>query len=260
MARVTINVIPFSHAPAGTSATKTIDAGAPYVLQVADFGFTDYGDIPRDTFTQVEVATLPTSGSLTLSGTPVTAGQFVSVADLSAGNLMYTPAASSSRPDFTFQVEDSGSTANGGANLDPVPKTLTFNFLPVAVDDSYTVNENQVLDQSDLSLPGVIGVLQNDTDADGDPLSAILVTNPQSGTLTLQSDGGFVYTPNTYFNGTDSFQYMANDGTVDSNVATVAIRVNHVSQAPTGTSSVVTILTSKPYVLPDGRFWFFRSE
>jgi len=50
-------------------------------------------------------------------------------------------------------VEDSGSTANGGANLDPLPKTLTLNSPPVAGDDSYSVDENKVLNQSAAAGP-----------------------------------------------------------------------------------------------------------
>ena len=50
------------------------------------------------------------------------------------------------------------------------------------------------------------------------------------GSLTLNADGGFIYAPNAYFSGTDSFQYEANDGTPDSNVATATIQVQHVSR------------------------------
>ena len=60
------------------------------------------------------------------------------------------------------------------------------------------------------------GVLANDTDADGDPLTAALVGDPAHGTLTLNVDGSFTYTPDANYNGTDSFTYKANDGTADS--------------------------------------------
>ena len=54
----------------------------------------------------------------------VTAGQFVSVADITAGKLMFTPAANANGAgyaSFTFQVQDDGGTANGGVDLDPTP-------------------------------------------------------------------------------------------------------------------------------------------
>ncbi len=69
------------------------------------------------------------------------------------------------------------------------------------------------------------GVLVNDTDADADALSAVHVDGPAHGTLTLNLDGSFTYTPNAGFNGLDAFRYRANDGQADSNLATVTIRV-----------------------------------
>ena len=100
------------------------------------------------------------------------------------------------------------------------------NHAPVAVNDSYATNE-------DASLTVVAaGVLSNDTDVEHDPLTAILVSGPTHGTVTLSSDGAFVYTPALNFNGSDSFTYQANDGTLDSAVATVAITVNAVNDAP----------------------------
>jgi VCBS repeat-containing protein len=79
-------------------------------------------------------------------------------------------------------------------------------------------------------------VLANDTDADGNPLTAILVNGPSNGSVSLNPNGTFTYTPNTNFNGTDSFTYKTNDGTVDSNnVATVTLTVNAVNDAPSFT-------------------------
>ena len=68
-------------------------------------------------------------------------------------------------------------------------------------------------------------MLANDTDADGSTLTAIVVSQPANGTLSLNANGSFTYTPNADFNGTDSFTYKVNDGTVDSNTATVTIAV-----------------------------------
>jgi hypothetical protein len=63
-------------------------------------------------------------------------------------------------------------------------------------------------------------------------LTAILVDNPTNGILTLNSDGSFTYEPNLNFFGTDSFTYLANDGTADSDLATVTITVNPVVDPP----------------------------
>jgi VCBS repeat-containing protein len=83
----------------------------------------------------------------------------------------------------------------------------------VADDDSYTVAEDNVLT---VAAPGVLG---NDTDSDGDALTALLVSDVSNGSLTLNTDGSFTYTPTPGFSGSDSFTYVANDGTADSAVA-----------------------------------------
>src|SRR5204863_423622 len=79
------------------------------------------------------------------------------------------------------------------------------------------------------AAPGVLG---NDSDIEGDPLTAIVVAAPSNGTLTLNADGSFTYTPNANFNGVDFFTYKANDGSANSNVATVTITVNAVDDVP----------------------------
>ncbi len=76
------------------------------------------------------------------------------------------------------------------------------------------------------------GILFNDTDADADPLTAVLVTDVSNGTLVLNANGTFTYTPNPDFNGVDSFTYKANDGTIDSNTVTVTLTVTTVNDLP----------------------------
>jgi hypothetical protein len=93
------------------------------------------------------------------------------------------------------------------------------NDTPVAADDSYTTEEGTTLN---VAAPGVLG---NDTDAEGDPLTAVLDGGPANGSLTLNADGSFSYTPAAGFSGNDSFAYHANDGLADSNVAAVTITV-----------------------------------
>jgi VCBS repeat-containing protein len=75
-----------------------------------------------------------------------------------------------------------------------------------------------------LSVPAP-GVLGNDNDPDGDDLTAVLDTDVSNGTLNLNADGSFTYTPDSGFSGTDSFTYHANDGTDDSNTVMVTIDV-----------------------------------
>ncbi len=75
-------------------------------------------------------------------------------------------------------------------------------------------------------------MLGNDADVDSPTLTAAVVTGPAHGTLTLNANGSFVYTPTANFNGSDSFTYTASDGLANSNVATATITVNAVADAP----------------------------
>ena len=101
------------------------------------------------------------------------------------------------------------------------------NDAPTAADDAYSTAEDTTLT---VTAPGVLG---NDTDPDGDPLSAVLVSGPSHGSLTLNANGSFTYTPAADYNGSDSFTYRASDGTLDSNPATVTITVTAANDAPT---------------------------
>ena len=100
------------------------------------------------------------------------------------------------------------------------------NATPMAVNDVFSMRRGTVLNMASL------GVLANDVDADNTQLQAILVTNVSNGTLSLNSNGGFRYTPTTGFTGTTTFTYRVSDGTAQSNVATVSIRVRSTSNTP----------------------------
>ena len=117
---------------------------------------------------------------------------------------------------------------------------VTSNTAPAANDDSYSAYSGESLDV------WLYGVTSNDMDAEGDPLSAVLVSDVSNGILALNSDGTFEYTSYPGFSGTDSFTYRANDGTDDSNIATATISVelvpmiiNHSFELP-GTGKIQT--------------------
>jgi VCBS repeat-containing protein len=125
----------------------------------------------------------------------------------------------------------------GGNVVQSLQFTVGGNTPPVAANDSYSTNEDAPLTVTALGTPN--GVLFNDTDADGNTLTAVRPagsTGPSNGVLSLNPDGSFTYTPNANFNGTDSFTYKAFDGTVNSAAfATVTITVNPVNDAPSFT-------------------------
>ena len=162
----------------------------------------------------------------TLSVTAVSAPVGGSVV-LAAGQITFTPTADLCGPgagQFNYTVSD----VDGGSAQGLVVVDITcVNDAPVGVADSYSVAEDHSLS---VATPGVLG---NDTDADGNPLTATVLTAPtHQASFTLNADGSFDYTPVAEFNGTDSFTYNANDGTTDSNPVTVTITVNPVDDAP----------------------------
>lgn len=90
---------------------------------------------------------------------------------------------------------------------------------PVVVDGNANPNE-------DLAYPGTVATLGSD--ADGNQLTYSIVTPPNHGTLTMNAAGTFTYTPNADFSGADQFEFMANDGTDDSEAGTFFLNVNPV--------------------------------
>src|SRR5262245_5681633 len=123
----------------------------PYTFAAGDFGFTDPHDLPADRLLAVQITTLPGAGTLTAHGAPVTGGQFISLADLTTGQVVFTPAADANGAayaTFTFQVQDDGGTANGGVALDPTPKTLTLNVTPVNDAPSFTKGSDQTVPEN----------------------------------------------------------------------------------------------------------------
>lgn len=100
------------------------------------------------------------------------------------------------------------------------------NAVPVAVDDAYSTDEGDPLT---VPAPGVLG---NDTDAEGDPLTAVGLTQPTNGTVALEADGSFTYTPEADFAGADTFTYRATDGSGESAPATVTVTVEEDDESP----------------------------
>ena len=130
----------------------------------------------------------------------------------------------------TLTLSDASATGNAlDGFVDKVRvigTTGSANTAPVAVADSYSTTTN-----TPLVVPAA-GVLTNDTDAQSNPLTAVLGAGPSNGTLILNTNGGFTYTPSSGYSGPDSFTYRANDGLLDSNIVTVSISVGTVAGGP----------------------------
>jgi hypothetical protein len=112
----------------------------------------------------------------------------------------------------------------------PVPAGATHAYgvksPPVACGDAFEVEQGSILN---IDAPGV---LENDSDPGGEPLASTLISGPKHGTLALKSDGSFAYSPDSGFDGTDSFSYKASNGTQSSNEATVTITVSKIKSPP----------------------------
>lgn len=177
-------------------------------------------------------------------------------------NLDPAPTVTCSPPSgsvFPIGVTTVSCTASDAAgNTTQKSFTVTVqNRPPVAGDDAYDVAENTALT---VAAPGV---LANDTDPDAHPLTAVLVTGPTKGALTLNANGSFTYTPNLNVTGTDSFTYRANDGVADSALATVTLTliplIQRASVASDGTQGNSFSGNAQAAVSADGRYVAFVS-
>ncbi len=157
----------------------------------------------------VSVVTLPANGSLTLSPN---------------GDLIYRPDADFNGSDgFTYRISDGVATATATASITVTP----VNDAPMAINDTFTIAEDQQLTGSVLADNG----FGADGDVDGDPLTVAVSGAAASGSVSLQSDGSFTYTPNAQFSGTDTFTYILSDGNL-TDTGTVTIFVDAQNDQP----------------------------
>jgi hypothetical protein len=137
------------------------------------------------------------------------------------GAFTYTPDPGfSGTESFTYYLHDTAGNESNTATITINVQPAGSNVPPIAVSDSYGIPQNTPLT---VAAPGV---LDNDSDLNGDPLTAVLENGPDQGSLTLNPDGSFLYTPNQDFSGQDSFSYRANDGSASSTPVSVTITVS----------------------------------
>ncbi|MFO0869481.1 MAG: Ig-like domain-containing protein [Pirellulales bacterium] len=160
----------------------------------------------------------------TLAATLVTGPEHGTVTLNADGSFTYTPDANFAGTDGFSYIASDGSLSSDAASV--TIEVRATPDAPVAANDAFAVDEDGTL------VIDAAGVLANDTDADGDALTATLVTGPQHGTVTLNADGSFTYTPDANFAGTDGFSYTAGDGSLSSDAASVTIEVRATPDAP----------------------------
>ncbi|MGV6850540.1 MAG: Calx-beta domain-containing protein [Marinibacterium sp.] len=163
-----------------------------------------------------------TSGSITfLAGQTVTAVRVP---------LLYDKANEASET-FSLNVTPTTQIANGPGAIGATATILNI-APPDAKNDKFSIKEDKVLT---VSAPGV---LSNDVDPQGDVLTASLVKKAANGTVVLQADGSFTYTPDADFFGVDKFTYSITDGKAGTDRASVKITVKAANDAPTGSVTI----------------------
>jgi len=221
VATVSITVAPVNDPPTANYDSVTTQEGTPAWIALTG------NDPDGDTLTY-RVVTEPTHGRL--SGTEP--------------NLTYTPDAHFNGSDsFTFKVND-------GA-LDSVLGTVSITV--TAVNDSPTADADSLTTREDTA----VSIALAGSDPDGDPLTFSVLEGPSHGSLS-GTEPNLTYTPNANFNGSDVFTFKVNDGTVDSEPATVSITVTPVNDPPMADAESTTAQEDTPVSIgltgsdPDG--------
>ena len=226
VATVNITITPVNDAPVAVNDAYSVNEDT--LLSVAAPGVLANDSDPDG----------PTAIAVLVSG-PLHASSFALNPD---GSFTYQATLNYNGSDsFTYQRSD-GSLLSNVATVNIT--VVAVNDAPVAVADSYSTNED-----TPLTVNATLGVLANDTDVDTphSSLTAVLVSGPaNASSFTLNADGSFSYTPNTNFNGSDSFQYKANDGSLDSNTVTVSLTINAVNDAPVAVADAYSTAEDTP--------------
>jgi gliding motility-associated-like protein len=203
IATVSITVTPVDDPPVANDLSVTIseESVTPLVLTGSD--------VDGDALAFIIVSP-PTHGALSGTG----------------ANVTYTPAVNYNGPDsFTFKAND----GNGDSNI----ATVAINITPV--NDTPIANDQSVVTPEDVAAPIVlIG-----SDVDTNPIVFTILTPPLHGALS-GTGSAITYTPSTNYNGTDNFTFKVNDGTVDSNIATISITVTPLNDAPVADDQIIT--------------------
>jgi len=161
------------------------------------------------------------------------------------GSTLYYTASGAGRDSFRFTATDGELSTDGTVSIE----IRLSNAAPTASLDEYDIEPGAELD---VSAPGV---LANDSDADIEPLRAVLIAPPDHGTLSLEMDGSFSYRPNPGFSGLDKFTYAAVDALGEQATATVVIAVGseEVAVGPAGggdTQQSVFVITDPAWIPP----------
>ncbi|CAB3728417.1 hypothetical protein LMG1873_04580 [Achromobacter piechaudii] len=130
---ISVSIVGTNDAPVAADNSANVEIGSSHVFTIAEFNFSDGAE--GNSLQSVIISRLPTDGTLTLNGNPVTVNTAVSAADIAAGKLVFTPSANGLDTSIGFQVRDNGGTDHGGQNT-----SGTYNF--VLNTDNMVTGEN----------------------------------------------------------------------------------------------------------------------
>ncbi|WP_108811397.1 Ig-like domain-containing protein [Sphingorhabdus sp. Alg231-15] len=216
-ATVDVTVNPINDAPVAVDDVATTPEDTPITLNV----LSNDSDVDGD--------------PLIVTGATSPDGQVTINPD---GTVTFTP-----DPDFngTTTVTYTISDGNGGTATATVTLTVDpVNDPPVATPD---------VAQTDEDTPVTVSVLDNDTDADGDPLTVTAASAP-NGTVVINADGTVTYTPDENFNGTDTITYTVSDGNGGFATTTATVTVNPVNDVPVANDDTVSTPEDAPVTIP----------
>jgi VCBS repeat-containing protein len=247
--------------PTGADNTVSTSEETPYVFSTSDFGYTDVDD--DDVLVSVKITTLEDDGDLQYydgsSWQDVTLNQVITVTDISNGYLRLNPDANDTgSPYTTFEFSVNDGEADSVSSYTMTINVTTVNDDPVADNETNTATEGTTTTVTD----GTSDLLHGDTDTDGDTLEVSgirtgtesgsgtfgAIATPLTGTygsLTINSDGTYSYTPNDVLGsgetGIDYFTYTVSDGNGGTDTGQLTITVTGANDAPVGVNDSNTI-------------------
>ncbi|MEQ1814590.1 MAG: tandem-95 repeat protein, partial [Candidatus Nitrotoga sp.] len=207
-ATVTVNVAAVNDAPVATADTLTATEDTAITYTAAQLTGND---------------TDADSNPLTLTG--VASGSGGTVLLNANGTVTFTPNANfSGAASFSYVVSDGQGTTSSSTPV--TVNVAAVNDVPLATADTLAAIEDTAVTYTAAQLT------DNDTDADGNPLTIAGVTSGSNGAVVLNANGTVTFTPTANFSGAASFSYTASDGQGTSNSATVTVNVAAVNDAP----------------------------
>ncbi|MGL4603596.1 MAG: retention module-containing protein, partial [Iodobacter sp.] len=227
--RIAEGVSPLSFSFAGSTASiqnQIIQGASQTTIQAVDDALT----LDEDGTATINVLANDIGSGLVITSAVATNGKVVINPD---GSLTYTPDANYNGPDnivYTIRSPDGAQS------------TATVNVTVTPVNDAPVGTNQVIVTAEDTPITGKLVA----TDKDGDPLTFTGKDQPTHGSVTVNPDGSYIYTPATDYNGKDSFTVTVDDGKGGTTTLTVDITVSPVNDAPEGSNQVIVTPEDTP--------------